>query len=164
LTEAAIRFEITKIGMETSVPKNLPLAEVQKTYQPIPYRSSTPVPTMPSYPIPTETAIKADNNAKQVATEKSHITPFRSISTLMPTPRNTIPIEPINADITFTPVPSVKAYVPIEIQPLIPTLEITIIPTEVVLPDLESINTEKLLYVTQNGDTLQNIANRFGVT
>lgn len=164
LTEAAIRFEITKIGMETSVPKNLPLAEVQKTYQPIPYRSSTPVPTIPSYPISTEIAIKADNNAKQVATEKTYITPFRSISTLMPTPRNTIPIEPINADITFTPVPSVKAYVPIEIQPLIPTLEITIIPTEVVLPDLESINTEKLLYVTQNGDTLQNIANRFGVT
>lgn len=150
LTQSAIRIELTKIFRQTQIPpgsdpviaNNLPKTATV----------TAPVPIQPLFTrTPTPIRIIAFDPPTPRPVEPS------------PTPRNVFPsdlyLDPIAQ--TETPAPDdpfrIQAadFFMLTAEPLLTT------PT---LPELETTDTEKQIYLTQNGDTLINIAARFGTT
>ena len=169
LTEAAIRFEITKIGLQTSVPDEVRIQAVNNGNKEQPLLPTEPIPTairiIPISPVATETA-PANPPTKAPVIQVINTSTPRSDEILSPTPRNTFPVESIDSENPPTSEPSGIAFQPVETEVFAPiaTEPEAEISEPQSLPDLITLPTERLLYVSQNGDTLTGIANRFGVS
>ena len=154
LTQAAIRYELTKISRQTERPFYETRSAASIANGPSP--TLTPRPTAaaagPSDSLsPTETAIPI------IAFDPSAAAPRPT-----ETPRNVFP-----SDLSITSEPIYLSPVPDD-PFLVPGAEhfaqseATIPPTATPLPDLDLARSERKIYITQNGDTLQNVAARFG--
>ncbi|GEM_PF-488669 len=163
LTEAAIRFEVTKIGLQTAIPDQILAIKPHATEIALLPTAAKPtliylVPMNPNTAAVTEATAAQAIEVIQTATPK----PTQESS---PTPRNTFPVEPIDPGFPLYREPTRLAYQPATAEPFIqqPDISAIEITPQESLPELITFPTERLLYVTQNGDSLQGIANRFGV-
>lgn len=160
LTQVAIRYELTQIQRKLEYPTLAALDTLAaqaagdhasvNTPAPIglvPY-SSEPEMTSTPTPIP----IIAFDPPTLVPRATATARPLIESDLSIPTDPSRIQLTPFYDDPFL--VPNAEYY----LQPL-ETLE----PTETVLPDLQAAS-ERKIYLTQNGDTLQNIASRFGTS
>jgi murein DD-endopeptidase MepM/ murein hydrolase activator NlpD len=162
LTEMAIRFEITKIALETSSP-----AEKEAQILPIePGRSDQPtsiiIEPTPTSPVALIPLVPIEKPQAAATRELFPLEPILTTTLqpdliIEPIQRNTFPVELINPG--SSPQPETK---PTEIPASIPMTPTVVNPDD--LPDLEMMEKEKILYVTQNGDMLDTIAHRFGTS
>lgn len=160
LTQAAVRYELTQIQRRIDYPTlaALDTRAAQAAFNP--ESSETPAPIG---------LIPFGNEPEITATE----TPIPVIAFDPPTlvPRATATARPvIESDLSITSDPDHIQLTPFYDDPfLVPNAEYyfqpleTIEPTETALPDLQ-VASERKIYLTQNGDTLQNIASRFGTS
>lgn len=162
MTEQAIRFEITKIGLQTAAPT---LAYRDELIA----RAKTAANNAPVEIIP------LDIQQQLTATEANPVVAIEVVATAtksppptaVPTLRNTFPVEQINPDPLYQPEPTATQQMPVVaedyvVTPMPPIAYVpTAVPTE--LPDLVSPGSNRVLYVTQNGDTLYNLSTRFAV-
>ena len=151
LTQAAIRYELTLISRQTEFPPGSDPVQALVPHDPSPIATVglRPYPDPTSGP-PTETPI-----------------PIYAFDppTAVPRPTGTArKIFPSDLSITVeaTPPPDDPFLVPAA-EHFVQLAE-TAAATETALPDLEVGEIERKIYLTQNGDTLQNIASRFGTT
>lgn len=162
LTEMAIRFEITKIALETSRPiekeEQILLTEPAQPDQPV----SIPIePTQPS-PVALNPLVTIEEPQSTATPEPYHLEPILTITSqpdliIEPIQRNTFPVELINP--STSPQPEIK---PGELPTSVVATPTAVNPED--LPDLEMMEKEKILYVTQNGDMLDTVAHRFGTS
>lgn len=139
LTEVAIRFEITKIALETIYPDQGVISGFPSPTQ------SAPVAIIPMEPSPTVTPLPTREPYELQPIPTTTPDPEKAMADLI---RNTFPVDWIGTDVTATPIPEEPAQpVPVVTQEF---------------PDLALVEKERILYLTQNGDTLEAIANRFG--
>lgn len=163
MTEQAIRFEITKIGLQTAAPT---LAYRDELIA----RAKTAVNAAPVEIIPLDIQEQTTATEANPAVAMIEVVATATKSpppTAVPTLRNTFPVEQINPDSIYQPEPTATQQMPVvaenyAVTPVSPIASVpTAVPTE--LPDLVSPGGDWVLYVTQNGDTLYNLSTRFAV-